>query len=165
MKLRSIFFLIIISLNNYVQAEDLYLSLNLVEMEKSKDSNEVSYQIDIRDNNVNYQIRKTGRVVKNEDNLEKLIVLNEKKYSQLIDILDDPVFKQDINELKPMDMLGNAIHLELIVEKKGKKVHFQLAGMTRIMRTRAANIDNINLYKKVHSIIMLVLDGKSGQHK
>ena len=164
MKLRLIFFLtIIITLNDYVHAEDLYLSLNLVEMEKSKDSNETLYQIDIRNNNVNYQIRKTGRVVINEDNFEKLIVLDEKKYRQLIDILDHPVFKQDVNELKPTNLLGNAIQLELILEQDGKTVHSQLAGMTRIMRTRSSNIDNVNLYKKVHSIVMLVLDGKSGR--
>lgn len=147
---------------NDLQADELFLSINLVEIENSKDSNEIQYQVIIEDNTVDYQIHKTGRVLSDTGDIKESFVLDNERYNQLITILDDSIFKEDVDESNPINLLGNAIKLEVRLERNTNSFQFNVSGMTRIMRTRESNIEHLHLYHRIRSIVMLLQGGKSG---
>lgn len=162
MKTSLFFFLFSIFMINDLQADELFLSINLVEIENSKDSNEIQYQVIIEDNTVDYQIHKTGRVLSDTGDIKESFVLDNERYNQLITILDDSIFKEDVDESNPINLLGNAIKLEVRLERNTNSFQFNVSGMTRIMRTRESNIEHLHLYHRIRSIVMLLQGGKSG---
>lgn len=152
-----ILFLSLITSNTY--AENLLLDIKLIEGEKSKDSHEMLYDLTVKNKNIIYYQKSSGRDPRNINKKTNKEISND-EYQQILKILSDPIFDHPIQEIKPMDKLGNYIDLDIVLRKNESINHLKIKGMYHEMRTGQSNISNITLYRKIISIISLFKEKK-----
>lgn len=160
--IKSFVFLILTSfMISNIYAMDIFLNVDLVEREQSLDSSENTYSLIIKNKHVLYFFENLGEYPYGKLKDKKIKKLTDDEYKKILQILSDPVFDRNITETKPMDQIGLSIELDVLLKKNKSLIHSRIQGMTRIMKTRETNIEHLNLYKKIKSIISLF---KSGQY-
>ena len=162
MKIVRSFILVILTsfMVSNIYAMDIFLNVDLVEREQSLDSSENTYSLLIKNKHILYFFENLGEYPYGKLKEKKIKKLTDDEYKKILQILSDPVFENNITEIKPMDQIGLSIELDMLLKKDKSLIHSKIQGMTHIMKTRETNIKHLNLYKKIKSIISLFKSGK-----
>lgn len=151
-------FILLLGSINLMGDNDFYLKINLLNSEKSKDSNSQRYIIEIRDKNVTYHYNYSG--FPDNKHKSKKYILSDKELSDIMQQIKDRNINESIEEIKPTKSNGGTtmgVNLSVLLLSECKITQSTISGNTQILRAdgeiMGEIIKNIDYVNNVVSLI------------
>lgn len=151
-------FILLLGSINLMGDNDFYLKINLLNSEKSKDSNSQRYIIEIRDKNVTYHYNYSG--FPDNKHKSKKYILSDKELSDIMQQIKDRNINESIEEIKPTKSNGGttmSVNLSVLLLSECKITQSTISGNTQILRAdgeiMGEIIKNIDYVNNVVSLI------------
>jgi len=136
----------------------LYIHLDYILKEASKDSSSQWYQLIINGRKVRYQweYRGSGRRMPPEP-IDREFSLSGKEYRKIMSFLKKSDMFQNITEKQKSDYLGVSLKLKMTIRHK-KTYNWEIEGMLNNWRHRGQFlIKNVNRYNQIRKLMRLIV--------
>jgi hypothetical protein len=137
---------------------DFTLEIHYSEEESSEDSNGVSTDIFISDNELTYDWEYNG-YHPNEDfvtNINKSIILTPEELTELKLTIEAAELWDEVIEDQINNEMGDSIDLSFSINEAERSVNSEISGMTWSLETKDGNIDNLDYLDSVEDVIYLI---------
>ena len=157
----SVIFLIVAGLTNMfadeIKEQDFHLKIDLINRERSKDSNSQRYRVEVKNKAVTYTYSYSG--YPGNQKKSKKYTLSDEELSEIIQTIKDEKIEVSVEEKKSTKANGVTISvdLSLFLKLEGKITESKISGNVRIFRAdgeiKGELIRNKNYVNSVESLI------------